>query len=274
MAKNYLTYPCKVMRITQNYNGTTSHKPHTTGNPKSYPIDEGGKDTGRDGFYCDCDELKIVRLYGVGNGGTNTLWVESTSKVDFADGTSDYACGKIIHPNDSDFKSLYVGKKFKRGDLICREGTDGATGNHLHISFGKGKIKGNGWVLNSKGKWVLNCTGGACKPEDLFFIDPDFTKVISSGGLKFKELPKYEKGYYTITSETLNVRSGPGTNYSKIPYAEFTASAKKQIKKLKGADYKKDHFVKGMKLSVSKIDGKWGKCPTGWICLEDYCKRK
>ncbi len=272
MDKNYLTYPCKVMRITQNYNGTTSHKPHTTGNPKDYPFDEGGKDSGRDGLYCDCDEMKIVRTYGVGNGGTNALWVESTSKVHCADGTRDYACGMIIHPNDSDFKTLYVGKKFKRGDLICREGTDGATGNHLHISFGKGKIKGNGWVQNSKGKWVLNCTGGAYKPEDLFFIDPDFTKVISSGGLKFKELPKYEKGYYTITSETLNVRSGPHINYSKIPYAEFTASAKKQIKTLKGADYKKNHFVKGMKLKISKIEGNWGLAPTGWVCL-DYCKK-
>ena len=77
MAKNYLTYPCKVMRITQNYNGKTSHYPHTVGTPKDYPIDEGGKDTGKDGFYCPCDELKIVRVYGVGNGGTNTFWVES-----------------------------------------------------------------------------------------------------------------------------------------------------------------------------------------------------
>ena len=79
-AKNYLTYPCKVMRITQNYLGKTSHLPHTTGYPKDYPIDEGGKDTGRDGFFCPCDELKIVRLYGAGNGGTNTIWVESTTK--------------------------------------------------------------------------------------------------------------------------------------------------------------------------------------------------
>lgn len=37
MSKNYLTYPMLVMSITQNYNGTTSHKPHSTGNIKDYP---------------------------------------------------------------------------------------------------------------------------------------------------------------------------------------------------------------------------------------------
>lgn len=32
MGKNYLIYPCKTMRITQSYTGTTSHKPHMTEN--------------------------------------------------------------------------------------------------------------------------------------------------------------------------------------------------------------------------------------------------
>lgn len=193
--KNYLTYPCKVMRITQNYTGTTSHLPHSTGRPKDYPWDEGGKDSGRDGFYCPCDELKIVKIYGVGNGGTNTIWVESTSKVHFADGTADYVCGHIVHPNDSDIKHLKVGQKFKRGQLICHEGIDGATGNHLHISFGKGKIKDSGWDKNSKGKWVLTTTHGAYKPEELFFVDKSFTTIKSSKGIIFKELPDETKSF-------------------------------------------------------------------------------
>ena len=92
---NYLIYPFKVMRITQNYNGTTSHKPHTTGKPKDFPLDEGGKDGGRDGFYCPCDELEVVKIYGVGNKGTNTFWVQSTTPVICADGTIDYICGQI-----------------------------------------------------------------------------------------------------------------------------------------------------------------------------------
>ena len=58
---NYLTYPCKNMRITQSYKGKTSHYPHTVGKPKDYPIDEGGKDTGKDTIYCPCDEKKEMR---------------------------------------------------------------------------------------------------------------------------------------------------------------------------------------------------------------------
>lgn len=264
------------MRITQNYNGTTSHKPHTTGSPKDYPIDEGGKDSGRDGLYCDCDEMKIVRLYGAGNGGTNTLWVESTSKVHFADGTCDYACGMAIHPNDSDFKSLYVGKKFKRGELICREGSDGATANHLHISFGKGKLKGNGWKKNSKGKYVLDCTGGAHNPEKLFYIDPSFTKVMSKGGIPFKTLPKtlskagYTVGKYKVDTELLKVRTGAGTAFPSKKFENLRDTAQKKILALKG--FKQDGYVRGLEFTVKEVNKNWGKTGSGWVCL-DYCEK-
>jgi hypothetical protein len=239
------------MRITQNYNGKTSHYPHTVGSPKDYPIDEGGKDTGRDGFYCPCDELKIVRLYGAGNGGTNTIWVESTTKTHLADGTRDYSCGLITHPNDTDFKNLYVGRKFQRGDLICKEGTDGATANHLHISFGKGKLKGNGWKKNSRGKYVLDCTGGAFKPEKLFYIDPAFTRIISKGGIVFKEIPnEYVAGAYKVNTAILNVRKGAGTNFAKVTT-----------------------LVKGKKIKVVEVDGAWGRyAKNKWVSLE-YCKK-
>lgn len=200
MAKNYLTYPCKVMNITQGYTGNTSHSPHNTGNPKDYPWDEACENTGRSPMYCPCDEMVIKRIYTTGS---NTIWLESTTKCDLADGTSDFVLLMVTHPNNSDISKLKVGQKFKRGDLICYEGTDGnATGNHFHFSVGKGKYKGNGWVQNSKGKWVLNCTGGAKKPETMFFIDSNFTKqTIKRQGIQFKELPTVDdflpdKGYF------------------------------------------------------------------------------
>lgn len=370
MAKNYLTYPFKTMRITQSYTGTTSHKPHTTGNPKDYPIDEGGKDVNRDAFYCPCDEMVIKRIYGVGTGGTNTLWLESTSPVYFPDGTSDYASGQITHPNDSDIKDLRVGQKFKRYDFICYEGTDGATGNHLHISFGKGKITGNGWTKNSKGKYVLTTTGGAYKPEAMFYIDTKFTTVVSNKGLKFKSLPeinvpaqvkglkvsagettvelswnkvkgatgycvfgynsttkkytslgstvdteykikglssnksykfavqayvkvdgekywgkvssvlsvkttkpkpKYTTGSYKVTgANVLNVRKKPSTTADVVSYKKLTKSARDKIYALVG--YEANGYVKGLTFSVTKIDGNWGKTPSGWVCL-DYCTK-
>lgn len=197
--KNYLTYPCKVMNITQGYAGNYSHGPHNTGAPKDYPWDEACENTGRSPMYCPCDEMKIVRIY---TKGTNTIWLESTSKVYFADGTSDYVTLMVTHPNDSDIGRLKEGQKFKRGQLICYEGTDGnATGNHFHFSVGKGKVKGNGWVQNSKGKWVLTTTNGSKKPETMFYVDPEFTTIKKSNGLKFKELPKEEsflpaRGYF------------------------------------------------------------------------------
>lgn len=196
---NYVTYPMMNMRITQLPTGTTSHKPHTTGTPKDYPIDEGGKDTGREAVYCPCDEIIIKRIYGVGGPGTNTIFFESTSVCDFADGTQGYLCGLITHSNDSDLRKHYEGKKLKRGEIICYEGTDGGVGMHAHISLGKGKLLGNGWKQNNKKKWVLTASGGTYKVEQLCYLDPTFTKVINAKGLKFKTvpskaeyLPKYE----------------------------------------------------------------------------------
>lgn len=196
---NYLIYPLKVMRITQTYTGTTSHKGHTTGSPKDYPIDDGGSDTGRDWLYAPCDEVKVIRIYGVGNGGTNTIWLESSAKVNFADGTSDIFSMQVTHPNDDDLSKIKVGQKFKRGEKICREGSDGATGNHLHLSVGKGKITGNGWTLNSNDKYVLTTHNGSYKPEQLFLIDPSFTKILDKKGLPFKNLSEgndMTRGYF------------------------------------------------------------------------------
>lgn len=270
---NYLTYPCKNMKITQSYSGTTSHKPHTTGKPADFPWDEAGADGGREWMYCPCDEMKIVRLY---TRGANTIWLESTSEVDFADGTSDFASGQITHPNNDDFKNLKEGQIFKRGEKICREGTDGnATGNHFHFSFGKGKIKGSGWTQNSNGKWVLTTTNGTYKPEKLFYVDKSFTKVIQTKGISFKTLPKakkskYSTGDYEVTTSLLRVRKGAGTKYSKKKFRDFTVGARNQIIEIAGRPM--DGYVKGVQFTALEVSGNWGKTPSGWVHL-GYCKK-
>lgn len=283
---NYLTYPFKTMRITQTYNGSTSHRPHTTGSPKDYPIDEGGKDGGRDPLYAPCD-VKIVRIYGVGTGGTNSMWVQSTEKVIFANGKTDYMTVQITHPNDSDLRRLKVGQIIKKREIICYEGTDGATGNHIHMSVGMGKMTGNGWALNSNNKWVLTTSNGTVKPEAAFYVDPKFTKIDSSNGLKFKTLPTekktttkpktptYKKGNYRVeTAEVLNVRIQPTTKADIVPYTKLTADAKTKVKKLAGKAV--NGYVKGVEFSVSEVKTgsgyHWGKTPSGWVALE-YCKK-
>lgn len=180
-----LLYPCKTMKISQTYKGNFSHEPNRTGSPADYPIDEAGADRGRDYFFAPCD-LKVVRIYGVGAAGANTIWLESLEPVDMPSG-KDYVTIMVVHPEDDDLKPFKVGQAFKQGAKLFREGTDGrATGNHFHISVATGKIKGTGWKQNTKGAWVIQTTGKPLKPEEAFFL-PDDIKVIDDGGLAFKK---------------------------------------------------------------------------------------
>lgn len=230
--KNYLTFPMKVLGISQTYDGQTSHYPCSHGKPADYPIDIAGADTGRSPFYCPCDEMKCVKIAGdvAGANHANGAWFVSTSEVDFADGTRDYATIKFVHMNNSDFgkKGIYVGRKYKRGELIGYEGTSHATGNHIHMSAGKGTLAGSGWTKNSLGSWVITTTHGTDKPENLFYIDPNFTTIHNTKGLKFKELPKEEdtkvikwkvvsgEVEYKTTTENVNLRSKAQTKSGKV----------------------------------------------------------
>ncbi len=269
------------MRITQNYNGSTSHYGHSHGTPKDYPIDEGGSDGGRDPIYAPC-KLIIKRIYGVGTSGVNTLWCESANKVKLANGKTDYIALQVTHPNDSDLRRLKVGQTIAKGAVLCYEGTDGASGNHIHLSVGRGKLSGNGWVKNSRGKWVLTTTGGTLKPEDAFYIDPKFTKIVNSAGLTFKQLPtgaaKWPVGDYKVTSALAPVRSGPGTEYAKKTFTLLTENAREQIKQHNKG--KAAHgFVAGMTFRAYRVtqDAKgthwWAQCPSGWVCLDKHCER-
>ena len=275
---NYLTYPLKTMRITQSYTGTVSHLPHTTGTPKDYPIDDGGKDGGRDAIYCPCNSVKVFRVYGVGGKGVNTLFLQSAEKVDFADGTRDYFCALLTHPDDADLSALALGKTFSRGDIICHEGSDGGVGNHIHLSAGKGRVTGTGWRQNSKRKWVLTCTGGACKPEELFFLDPTFTTVKDSKDLHFRTLPTakggkrvFAPGVFRVSdADILNVRSGPGLLHSKLTFPLLSADAQRKILRLAGRPV--DGYCRALCFTVLQVRDNWGKTPSGWVCL-DYCER-
>lgn len=234
MSKNYLIFPMKVMGITQTYDGKTSHYISSHGSPADYPIDIAGADTGRSPFYCPCDEVKVVKIAGdvTGANHANGAWLVSTSEVDFADGTRDFVTIKFVHMNNSDFgkNGIHVGRKYKRGELIGCEGTSHASGNHIHMSAGKGGLKGSGWTKNSKGSWVITTTHGTAKPETLFFIDPGFTTIKNAKGLTFKEVPKedyVEVKVITGTVKTKNttaalaLRSEPstqtGTRFFYIP---------------------------------------------------------
>lgn len=188
-----LIYPTKVMNITQNYNGKTSHYPESNGKPCAYPIDENCGSTGRGYFYAPCD-LVVKRIYGVGNAGTNTIWLESQEKVEIANGNTSWVTIRVTHPNDDTLKKYKVGQKFKQYEKMFLEGNDGyATGYHFHIEVNTCKFKdltNNGWVKNNKGYWVTS--PNSIEPENAFYVDKDFTTIKGTAGLKFKNLPEEE----------------------------------------------------------------------------------
>ena len=188
---NPLTYPTQVMNITQNYNGSKSHVKHSQATPADYPIDEACEDTGRSYMYCPCDEMEVKRVYGLNGEGTNTIWLQSTSPVKMPYGT-DYVTMMVLHPNDDTLSGIAVGRKFHRGDKMFIEGNDNGNGdpvgNHFHIAVATGKYTGNGWVKNNTGTWVLQTTGKTIKPEQAFFVDRSFTRVVNTAGLSFQNL--------------------------------------------------------------------------------------
>ena len=212
---NYFTYPMKNMRITQDYDGNTSHKPHwyNVTNYKDYPIDDGGLDGGKEGIYCPCDEMIVTAIKGIGNSATNTIWLVSTTKVKTPT-FEDYAFMTLTHSDDIDFKNISLGKKYKRGELIVYEGTDGATANHIHMVFGRGTS--DNWIENNNRKWVM--TGDTKKPEEVCYIDSDFTKIHNTGGIEWKLLIKYvgntverdeQNDQIEILVDNLRVRTTP-----------------------------------------------------------------
>ncbi|CDE49281.1 sH3 domain protein [Firmicutes bacterium CAG:460] len=212
---NYLTYPLKVMNITQGYNDNYTHKRHSEGNLKDYPIDDACGSGNNSYFYCPCDEMVVKKVYGVGLRASNTIWLESTTPV-ITPTFTDYITIMIVHPKDKDLKNVYVGRKYKRNEALFPKGADGfATGPHFHITLGRGKMSGSGWAKNNLGLWILKTTGYNIKPEHGMFIDKNFTTIKNTRNIEFLSLNDEEKEEDNIfyTTANLNIRYGPGANY-------------------------------------------------------------
>ena len=113
----------------------------------------------------------------------NEVWLESSDKVEYPDGTIDYMTVLFVH--DNDVSNLFIGKTINRGEIFYQEGTKGnATGNHCHIECGRGKFTGTGWHKNSSGAWSIN---NGKKPEECFWID-DSIRILNNNGYTFKKI--------------------------------------------------------------------------------------
>ncbi len=100
----------------------------------------------------------------------NAVWLESTSKVRYADGTYDYMTVCFMH--DNDISDLYVGMGLKQGDWFYDSGTAGnSTGRHIHAAAYRGKFNHS-----------MRIGSGDVLVEDAFFLMDD-TYIINSYGL-------------------------------------------------------------------------------------------
>ena len=202
----------KELRITQNYNGSTSHKLHwyRSSDYADYPIDVVG---GSNNIYYAPVDMRVTAIKGIGNNVTNTIWLVATNECNTPSGRM-LPFIMLTHFNDKDpyVSKLKVGSVVKEGQPICCEGKDGANANHLHLVVGNAdKGCGNALIKNSNGKWVSN--GYCMKPEDVMFVDDDFTIVKSSAGIMFKKKKLEEnkdnffgsKGYFSLGNYHENI---------------------------------------------------------------------
>lgn len=161
-------FPMKYLNITQGMNMGT--------HLGTLAIDIAGKDTGTDNVFAPFDGV-IKRKWA----NSNTVWLESLQPVLWASGVVDYMTVMFTH--DNYIADLNIGQIIKQGQVFYQEGTAGiATGNHVHLEVGKGKLTGTGWFQNSKGIWTIN---NAVKPNEVLWLNG--TIVINTGGYKWKE---------------------------------------------------------------------------------------
>lgn len=164
-----ILFPLKYMKVTQGMNGAYSHK-------GTYAIDYGYG--GDENVYAPFTGT-IKKIYT--GSGANSIWLLSNSKVEFADGSKDYAIMKCAH--DNNISDLSIGKVIKQGQHFYNMGTAGqVTGKHVHIEIAKGSKVG--WYQNSAGNWMIT---GSIDQTKAFFVPSD-VKIVKDGGYAWKAL--------------------------------------------------------------------------------------
>ena len=215
-----IMYPLKNMWITC--------KPGEYAHKYSKAIDDQGFD------YKSIDKLyapytgKVVRKYP----SECEIWFESIDKVEFADGTIDYAT--ILFAHKDRYDDIKEGVVYKQGEVIYSEGTKagnkvGGAQRHVHFEICAGKTTGSGWKKSPDGTW--NLVKGK-KPTDCYFID-DSINVIKNGGLNFKkiETPKVTQvverneniPQIRVIVDSLRVRTGHSTKDSVLGFVQKNA---------------------------------------------------
>lgn len=217
MQKAY--FPMKNLKISQSY-GVGTHK-------YSYAIDLCGKDGGAENVFAPFD-CKITKLFQPADTkkNSNTMWITSTEKVLSPNGEYDYLTIAITHPNE--ISKMKVGTKFKAGEVMCKEGTTGGVGNHIHLEVSKGTKAG--WVYTNG--YYVNVN--KVKPEQYLFVKKDSVILDSNyKGTKIKFVVDKDVTKKVISTNGLNVRNKPSILGKKVGFLKY--GAKVTIYDVKGS---------------------------------------
>ena len=114
---------------------------------------------------------KVVRI-DAGVSSCNAVWIESTSKVRYADGTYDYMTMCFLH--DNDISDITLGQALTQGEYFYDSGDYGiSSGRHVHIVAYRG-------TYNSS----MKLGSGDVYVEDALFL-PDDTYIYNDYGLEW-----------------------------------------------------------------------------------------
>ncbi len=114
---------------------------------------------------------KVVRI-DASEYACNAVWIESISKVRYADGSYDYMTMCLLH--DNDISDIYLGQIIKQGEYFYDSGDYGvSSGIHVHFAVYRGSYNG-----------TMRIGGGDINAEDALFL-PDDTYVYDDYGLEW-----------------------------------------------------------------------------------------
>ncbi len=103
----------------------------------------------------------------------NAVWIQSTSKVRYADGSYDYMTAVFMH--DNDISDLYVGQNLAQGQYFYDSGDYGyASGKHVHLALYRGQYC-----------YDMSLGNGTLRAEDALFL-PDTIIIYNGYGLNWK----------------------------------------------------------------------------------------
>lgn len=226
----YAIYPFKDMRITQRHD-EGNHRAHNIPfiDYSDKPWDEGSTDGGRQ-WFDPSNSFKIVEILGLNTTvTTNSVRLESVNKLKIP-----YQEEPVIleitltHMNEETIKKIKVGQIIHPHELVIQEGKDGADANHFHCTANIGKYYG--MKKNANGKWCF-VYDKSLTPDEAFYIDPSFNRILNAKGYNFKEVPTMERVGNPVprntkvnqievlpTATSLRARKEPGTSGEVLGY--------------------------------------------------------